>query len=146
MDTQLGLNIKRLRQQGLSYNAISEQLGCSKGTVSYHLGTSQKAKARSRRLLRKDKINKLQQSKRAYLQELAQRYKRKCGCRICGIKNPIVLQFDHIDPTTKISTVSQMITDRHNIERIKAEIRKCQILCANCHLIKTAKDFNYKKY
>jgi 5-methylcytosine-specific restriction endonuclease McrA len=28
---------------------------------------------------------------------------------------------------------------------LKNEIEKCQILCANCHLRKTANDFNWYK-
>lgn len=140
----LGKKIKELRQQGMSYNQIVKKLNCSKGTVSYHLGTGQKAKAKSRQFLNRDKKNKQQRAKRVYLQELSQRYKKLCGCKKCGIKNPIVLQFDHINPEDKITTISQMISDRYNLDIFKKEIRKCQVLCANCHLIKTSKQFNYK--
>lgn len=145
MDT-LGNQIKELRQQGLSYNQIAEQLKCSKGTVSYHLGTGQKAKSKARNFLNREKKNALERSKRLYLQELAQRYKRLCGCKKCGIKNPVVLQFDHLNTKDKITTISQMISDRFNIQVFKQEIRKCQVLCANCHLEKTAKQFNYKTF
>lgn len=42
-------NILNLRTQGLTYNQIQEKLGCSKGTISYHLGTDVKEKSRIRR-------------------------------------------------------------------------------------------------
>ena len=57
-----------------------------------------------------------------------------------------VLQFDHKDSKNKITTIAQMISDRYSVKLFKEEIRKCDILCANCHLIKTAKDFNFFSY
>ena len=33
--------------------------------------------------------------------------------------------------------------DRYSRENIKKEMRKCQILCANCHAEKTQKDLDY---
>lgn len=36
--------IKELRNQGYSYSQISEKLGCSKSTISYHIGNGQKQK------------------------------------------------------------------------------------------------------
>ena len=40
----LGPQILSLREEGLTYRQIQEQLGCSKGTISFHLGEGQKAK------------------------------------------------------------------------------------------------------
>jgi len=62
--------------------------------------------------------------------------KLKQGCVCCGYKeNPYALDFDHLDPASKIDGVARMST--RNIEKIKEEILKCQVLCANCHRIKT---------
>jgi len=41
----LGEKIKELAKQGLSYRQIQDELGCSKSTISYHLGKEQKQKA-----------------------------------------------------------------------------------------------------
>lgn len=46
--SELASNIKRLREQGLTYDQIQAELGCSKGTISYHLGVGQKEKSRDR--------------------------------------------------------------------------------------------------
>lgn len=46
--SELGKEIVRLRDSGLSYNAISKTLGCSKSTVSYHCGSGQKEKSLTR--------------------------------------------------------------------------------------------------
>lgn len=62
--------------------------------------------------------------------------KLKRGCVCCGYReSPYALDFDHLDPCSKISGVSRMST--RNIQKIKEEIEKCQVLCANCHRIKT---------
>ncbi len=45
--------ILALAKQGLSYNEIQRQLGCSKGTISFHLGEGQKEKTRDRQRKRR---------------------------------------------------------------------------------------------
>ncbi len=64
-------------------------------------------------------------------------------CIICGEKDPIVLEFDHLNPEEKEATISVMSSSGISWERVKKEIDKCQILCANCHRRKTAKQFNW---
>lgn len=41
-------NILRLRAEGKSYREIQKELGCSSGTISYHLGAGQKEKTKTR--------------------------------------------------------------------------------------------------
>ena len=41
--------IIELRNKGYSYKRISEELNCSKGTISYHIGIGQKDKYKIRR-------------------------------------------------------------------------------------------------
>lgn len=48
-------DILRLRQEGKSYKAIKNELGCSLGSISYHCGEGQKIKSRDR--LRKSRKN-----------------------------------------------------------------------------------------
>lgn len=50
MSTKLSKKIKELKESGLSYRKIQEELGCSKGTISYHLGSGQKEKANKRKI------------------------------------------------------------------------------------------------
>ena len=49
---------------------------------------------------------------------------------------PSAMHFDHRDPTTKQYTVSKMIS-RSGAARILDEIAKCDIVCANCHRLRT---------
>ena len=48
MNKNLKPKIIELSDQGYSYNQIADALGCSKGTISYHLGQGQKEKSRKR--------------------------------------------------------------------------------------------------
>jgi hypothetical protein len=74
--------------------------------------------------------------------------KLESKCCKCGYnKNPEVLCFDHLNPNDKISNITCMIkklvfTKQSNRQAIKdliyEEIKKCQILCFNCHAEKTS--------
>jgi 5-methylcytosine-specific restriction endonuclease McrA len=62
--------------------------------------------------------------------------KLKRGCENCGYKkHHVALDFDHIDPTIKRRDIAKMHTT--NVKALKEEMQKCQVLCANCHRIKT---------
>ncbi len=61
-------------------------------------------------------------------------YKKERGCRRCSIIDPRVLDFHHKDGTTKEFSLGGF-RRAVGFERIKREIEKCEILCANCHRI-----------
>lgn len=63
-------------------------------------------------------------------------------CIDCGESDIVVLEFDHKGGDfIKIDAVSKLIRHRISIDKIKEEIEKCDVRCANCHRRKTAKDF-----
>jgi hypothetical protein len=65
---------------------------------------------------------------------IANRYKVLCGCATCGYNaHPSALYFHHLYPEHRKYTVAQRM--HGNWARLKAEIRKCVVLCANCHVI-----------
>lgn len=68
---------------------------------------------------------------------LVRKYKQKLGCQDCGNKNPIVLDFDHRDPSKKHLSVSEM--SGYAEAKVRKEMNKCDVVCANCHRIRTAK-------
>lgn len=39
-----------------------------------------------------------------------------------------------------------MVRDRCSWEKVKTEIAKCEIRCANCHAVKTAKQFGWYNF
>ncbi len=67
------------------------------------------------------------------------------ACVKCGIQDNRVLEFDHVDPSTKSFSIARGIADTRSWENILNEISKCQILCANCHKIKTSKEQRWYK-
>lgn len=66
-------------------------------------------------------------------------------CIDCEQKNPLLLDFDHIDRSTKRKHISAML-NKYSWESILAEIAKCIVRCAYCHRIHTAKQLGYLNY
>ena len=66
-------------------------------------------------------------------------------CTDCGYTNPIALEFDHVIGT-KRADVSAMVSDALSVEAIAAEIQKCQVVCANCHRIRTNARANWYRH
>lgn len=68
---------------------------------------------------------------RKYNSELLSRYKRFCKCKVCGESEPIALDLHHLNADEKDMNPSSAVTC--STDTLKAEIRKCVVLCANCH-------------
>ncbi len=67
-------------------------------------------------------------------------------CEQCGfLVNVVNLQyyeFDHIDPTSKYSDISRIVTNtalKDSIDVLALELTKCRLLCAYCHRKHTTK-------
>jgi len=58
-------------------------------------------------------------------------YLEQNPCVDCGEDDIVVLDFDHLH--NKIMDISHMVGDRRSMEKIKSEIAKCEVRCANCH-------------
>lgn len=72
------------------------------------------------------------------------RYKLFVGCAFCGYKeHSAALHFDHIDPKEKCFSISQGYRSK-GIDTLKKEMRKCQVLCANCHAVKTYENGDHR--
>lgn len=60
-------------------------------------------------------------------------YKSTLRCMDCGIRHPAVLQFHHRDRTEKSFTISSVVSRATSIKQITREIKKCDVVCVNCH-------------
>lgn len=70
---------------------------------------------------------------------LAQHIKLMRGCVDCGYReHAIALQFDHVGDDKKAS-VSNLIRSDYSWKTVLLEIEKCEVRCANCHAVITAK-------
>lgn len=54
-------------------------------------------------------------------------------CEQCGEDHESVLDFHHINPKTKDREVSWLLHSGCSLKRIQREIKKCSVLCSNCH-------------
>ena len=58
------------------------------------------------------------------------------GCVDCGYsEHAEALQFDHVRGEKKFNVG---ISYTFSMERVLAEIEKCEVVCANCHAVRTA--------
>lgn len=63
---------------------------------------------------------------------------RQVPCMDCGGSfSPCAMQFDHVRGV-KRADVSRLVSRRCSLAVIQAEIAKCDIVCANCHCVRTA--------
>lgn len=70
-------------------------------------------------------------------------YLQNKTCTICGFSDIRALEFDHINPNLKSFSIARALSDGCSWERILIEIKKCRIVCANCHKIRTAGQFKW---
>ena len=68
---------------------------------------------------------------------------RKHPCVDCGETDILALEFDHVDPTTKVMDIGAMVGSR-SWQAIVAEMQKCVVRCANCHRRRTARQQGWK--
>ena len=65
---------------------------------------------------------------------------RRVPCADCGgTFEPYQMDFDHRDPAQKSFQVTDGCAMLMNRERLLAEIAKCDVICANCHAIRSAR-------
>jgi ArsR family metal-binding transcriptional regulator len=65
-------------------------------------------------------------------------------CISCGETDPYALEFHHVRGKKEIE-VSRLVGTGSSLERLKAEIEKCDVLCANCHRKLTAREQGWCK-
>lgn len=80
---------------------------------------------------RRNSIKDRRDANNAYNLKLMRRYKALCGCLVCREREPVALDLHHLDPSQKDHNPSKVVC--YSTETMKKEIRKCVVLCANCH-------------
>ncbi|MGA8330445.1 MAG: hypothetical protein WB777_14250 [Mycobacterium sp.] len=60
------------------------------------------------------------------------------GCADCGYRaHAEALEYDHLPGCEKVANISKLVTACATWEAIEAEIAKCELVCANCHRVRT---------
>lgn len=70
--------------------------------------------------------------------EIVQSMKAEAKCAKCGESRGYVLDYHHIDPTTKEASIARITSNTYRLDGVLDEIKKCVVLCANCH-----REFHY---
>ena len=71
-------------------------------------------------------------------QQIVEQLKTQLACAKCGEARGYVLDYHHINPEDKENSVARMLTNHNKIDKVYEEIKKCVVLCANCH-----REFHY---
>lgn len=131
--TDLRTEILILREKGLSYREIEKKLQCAKSTVAYHLTKGQKEKTSART-----------KSTRSIIRKFVKTYKENNPCHDCFQYYPSVcMEFDHLgDKKFNVSNFKKVTS---SIIEVMKEMDKCDLVCANCHRIRTYKRNQLKK-
>lgn len=61
----------------------------------------------------------------------------KNPCADCGNTDIRVLEFDHLPKFKKQRNISSLYQSGVTITTIQLELKKCEVVCANCHRIRT---------
>lgn len=71
------------------------------------------------------------QEKREWISQQKNKPCADCG----GVFDPVCMDFDHLPEYDKVANLSVMY--QYPLEKIKEEIAKCEVVCANCHRLRT---------
>jgi predicted HNH restriction endonuclease len=63
-------------------------------------------------------------------------------CVDCGIQSdyPDIYDFHHLLPVEKAAKIARLLDTTKSWEKVRIELDKCVLLCANCHRIRHAKE------
>ena len=93
--------------------------------------------------IEKSRVKKQEQV--SNLKKIRMEYLRDHPCVECGESDPVVLEFDHLDRNTKTYSVCKIIKDGLGVDTLLAEIKKCQVLCCNCHRRRTCRQLGWEQ-
>lgn len=85
----------------------------------------------------KEAIHQRRSYQKSVARQWVYEYKiRNSICAECGIEYPPhVLDFDHVGD--KSFGISRALQNGMALDRIKEEVKKCEIVCSNCHRERT---------
>lgn len=79
----------------------------------------------------KKKLDECKQ-KVEHLRSVINQIKDEQGCKVCGEKDIVCLDFHHLQKNKKDLSISRLVWIK-NEHRMMNEIKKCIVVCSNCH-------------
>ncbi|MGW4525185.1 hypothetical protein [Amycolatopsis sp. NPDC004378] len=104
---------------------ICSPCAATKAREAYRQNGGKEKQLRRRKALIAARYEKLEVLKDAPCTDCRQRFPRVC------------MDFDHVRGD-KVNSISRMIRMAYSWELIEEEIKKCELVCSNCHRIRTA--------
>ena len=126
MSLTIKQRIVNMRMAGASYADIQRELNCEMTVISYHLNRDSKVN-----------VSKKMRHEHGSELEAIQAYKERMGCIDCERDYPhYVLEFDHLPEFKKFGQVSHILK-KYGPDKAWEEIAKCDVVCSNCHKLRT---------
>lgn len=91
---------------------------------------------RERGQTHRDQSRSARVRRRAQARAFIEEYLQAHHCSDCGETDARVLEFDHLGE--KRGNVADMVRAGSSIRRLERELATCDVVCANCHRIRTA--------
>jgi hypothetical protein len=82
----------------------------------------------------KDKRQKRNREKKASAKQKWREYKSTLSCVHCGQNHPATLDFHHVERHPSNRKVNKLVTNKAYLKAAE-EVKKCIVLCSNCHRI-----------
>lgn len=115
-------NKNRAKQDGLQ--VICRPCSKIQNRHYYLLGSGKESRKRSR------------DRNRRKCQEIVMDLVKRSSCADCGTTDHRVFEFDHRDAAQKSGNISNLVAGGQRLKLLE-EIKKCDIVCASCHRIRT---------
>jgi hypothetical protein len=82
----------------------------------------------------RDELIEKAAKRRQQLRENWHTFKLTLKCTTCGFAHPAALDFHHKDPSKKEANIHLLMRNGINA-KLEKELKKCIVLCSNCHRI-----------
>ena len=129
---------KHLRKDGVKIRGLQESLALRPTKTPEEKETRHVLSVSRRNRKYRENANKKRQ-------DFMAEYLVGKSCVDCGYNNIIALEFDHREPEEKSFTISKFLSKNHaseaKMELLRKELEKCDVVCSNCHTIRTARTF-----
>ena len=127
------LPISRMNLMGID-SILKEVEKCDLVCANCHRDRTQKQVD----LLPRSEQKSYHDKKAVHIAEFVNNLKHERNCHDCDLPHPYWrLDFDHREGSGKANTVSRLKLSRFSEERILKEVEKCDLVCANCHRLRT---------
>jgi hypothetical protein len=107
------------------------------GPVMREAARKMREAARQARLIGKRRFTTADARRRERNQRFIAEFKVGKACLDCkNVYPPFVMDFDHCRGE-KVANISSLVMNAKSLNKILAEIQKCDLVCANCHRMRT---------